>query len=143
MYVVTRLDLPMPHLLVQACHAAMAATNVFGFRKGVHPNLVVCTVADEEALNNLFNELKEQGIPCCGFNEADFCGALTAIATAPLVGKERAPLRQLKLLKGSTDDYECSSGRVLLGNSVSQLPGPDSAGRAEGAIGAVATDSTG
>lgn len=45
-----------------------------------------------------FNELKSAGVPCCGYHEDDMRGSLTAVATAPLTGKERSPLRRFKLL---------------------------------------------
>jgi hypothetical protein len=56
-------------------------------------------VADEKELDDFFNKLKEAGIPCCAWYEEDFCNALTAIATAPLVGDKRRPFRRLPLLK--------------------------------------------
>lgn len=35
---------------------------------------------------------------CCAYHEPDFGGEMTAVATAPLRGEERQPLRQLRLL---------------------------------------------
>lgn len=94
---VVRNDLPQPHLTVQACHAAIAATHSFGSHPC--PHLVLCAVDNEVELNDLFNRLKEKGVKCCSFNESDFVGdPITAIATAPLHGKERTPLRNLKML---------------------------------------------
>lgn len=78
----------------------MAAVNAFGFTPGKsHPNLVVCGVGSESELATAFNRLKEQGIPCCGWTEDDMSGEMTAVATAPLRGEQRKPLRRLKLLK--------------------------------------------
>jgi len=97
-YVRLRLDLPHPHLTVQAAHAAIAATFAFGEPHRTHPNLVVCGVADESELAAVFNSLKEQGVRCCAWYEDDMGGALTAIATAPLRGAERKPLKRFRLL---------------------------------------------
>ncbi len=97
-YVVTRSDIPPPHLSVQIAHAAVAATFAFGEPDRTHPNLVVCTVANEAELDALFNRLKEKGVRCCEWREEDMGKQLTAIATAPLRGAERKPLKRLKLL---------------------------------------------
>ena len=68
--------------------------------KGNGPHLVLCGVENEMALNDAFNRLKDQGVPCCGEYEPDFVGhPLTAVATGPLVGDARKPLRQFRLLK--------------------------------------------
>lgn len=97
-YVVTRLDLPQPHLTVQVTHAAIAATFAFGEPHRTHPNLVVCAVANECELDALFNRLKEKGVRVCAWYEEDMDKQLTAIATAPLRGAERKPLKRLKLI---------------------------------------------
>ena len=97
-YVVTRSDLPSQHQVVQACHAAYAASHSFG--KHPVPYMVLCTVENEAALTSLFNDLKGRGVPCCSINEPDFVGdPMTAIATGPLRGDERKPLKRLPLLK--------------------------------------------
>lgn len=99
MYIVVRQDLPHPHLSVQAAHAAIAATLTFGEPTQSHPHLVLCRARDEQDLNALFNSLKEQGVPCCAWYEDDLDDSLTALATAPLRGPERKPLRNLPLLR--------------------------------------------
>ncbi|WP_157469487.1 peptidyl-tRNA hydrolase [Gemmata sp. SH-PL17] len=98
-YVVTRLDIPHPHFSVQIAHAAIAATFAFGEPDSTHPNLVVCAVANEQELDALFNRLKEKGVRCCAWHEEDMGKKLTAIATAPLRGDERKPLKRLKLIQ--------------------------------------------
>jgi hypothetical protein len=99
LYVITRLDIPHPHRSVQVAHAAMAAVNAFGFTPGKpHPNLVVCAVADEAELVAAFNRLKEKQVPCCAWMEEDMGGQMTAVATAPLFGDRRRPLKRFKLL---------------------------------------------
>lgn len=78
----------------------MAAVNAFGLNPDKpHPNLVVCAVADEAELVAAFNRLKELGVPCCAWMEDDMQGQLTAVATAPLFGDARRPLKRFKLLK--------------------------------------------
>jgi hypothetical protein len=76
----------------------MAAVHAYG---GPHdPHVVVCTADDEKELNDLFNRLKEDRVPCCANYEPDFQGMpLTAIATAALKGDQRRPLRRLPLLE--------------------------------------------
>jgi hypothetical protein len=99
-YVIVRKDLPEPHRTVQACHAAIAAT--FSYGKYPQPHLVLCGADNEAALAQLFNELKDQGVPCCSYSEPDFVGCqLTAVATAPLQDEQRKPLRRLPLLKSN------------------------------------------
>lgn len=98
-YVLVDSSLPHPHLTVQAAHAAVAASRVYD--QGVedpHPNLVICGVAGEQALEAAFNKLKEQGVPAVAWREEDMGNALTAVATGPLRGAERKPLRRFKLL---------------------------------------------
>lgn len=77
----------------------MAAVHAFGFTPDKpHPNLVVCTVAGEAELEAAFNRLKVQAVPCCAWYEDDMGGAMTAVATAPLHGPARKPLKRFKLL---------------------------------------------
>lgn len=100
-YAITRMDLPHPHLTVQVAHAVLAATNAFGRPHQTHPHLIVCAVADEQALAEAFNELKDAGVPCCGWYEDDMANALTAVATAPLRHDARRPLKGFRLLPRS------------------------------------------
>lgn len=80
----------------EVAHAAIASSYTFNINPS-HPYLVVCSVRDETELDAAFNRLKEQGVPCCAYYEPDFCGAMTAVATAPLEGKARQPLRKFRL----------------------------------------------
>lgn len=56
-------------------------------------------MADEGALIDVAGHLKENNIQHTRFIEEDLGREVTAIATAPLVGKERRPLAGYKLLK--------------------------------------------
>jgi hypothetical protein len=59
----------------------------------------LCGVDNEQELIDLFNDLKDRGVTCVSYNEPDFVGCqMTAIATAPLIGEERKPLKRLRLL---------------------------------------------
>ncbi len=99
-YVIVRQDLPRPIQAVQACHATLAATNTFiGSEPITHPHLVLCAVDDESALRAAFNRLKDQGVPCCAYMEDDLGNQMTAVATAPLKGEARRPLRGFRLLR--------------------------------------------
>jgi hypothetical protein len=83
--------------VVQAVHAAIAATYTYGNHS--QPHVVLCGVDSEQELIDLFNDLKDRGVTCCSYAEPDFVGCqMTAIATAPLAGEQRKPLRRLKLL---------------------------------------------
>lgn len=99
MYILVRRDIPQPYASVQIAHAAIAATLAYGNPHRSHPHLVVCAVDNEKALAEEFNRLKDLGIACCGFYENDLHNQLTAVATAPLHGKERKPLRNYQLLR--------------------------------------------
>ena len=50
-------------------------------------------------MEDAFNSLKEQQVPCCAYYEPDFGDAITSVATRALTGKERAPLRRFPLLR--------------------------------------------
>jgi hypothetical protein len=76
----------------------LAATLAYGDAGRTHPHLVVCAVADERHLAELFERLKLQGVPCVAYYEDDLNNSLTAVATGLLVGEERRPLRRLPLL---------------------------------------------
>lgn len=78
----------------------LAATNTFiGGEPITHPHLVVLSVASEPSLQAAFNRLKDQGVPCCAYMEDDMANAMTAVATAPLRGEARKPLRGFPLLR--------------------------------------------
>lgn len=76
----------------------MAAMLAYGNPLATHPHLVICGIGSEAELAEVFNRLKCQGVPCISWNEDDMNDALTAVATGPLNGQERRPLRRFKLL---------------------------------------------
>jgi hypothetical protein len=62
-------------------------------------------------LDALFNRLKEKGVRVCAWYEEDMGNQLTAIATAPLRGNERKPMKRLKLLGQDTQPVAPSSAK--------------------------------
>lgn len=99
-YIISRKDIPQPHLSVQVAHAAIAGTLAFGRPDESHPNLVVLVVENEAELMREFERLKQLGVPCCSWREEDMGGAMTGVATSPLRGRsERRHFRHLKLLR--------------------------------------------
>lgn len=107
-YVITRLDIPQPFLSVQVCHATLAATNAFGQPNAQHPNLIVCTVKNEQELHKSLEKLRARGVPCVAWCEEDMDNRLTAIATGILHGDARKPLRNYLLLGPATPRSELS-----------------------------------
>lgn len=97
-YVISRRDIPQPHLSVQIGHAVLAATNTFGEPNRKHPNLIVCLVDNERDLADSFNRLKEAGVKCCAWMEEDMNRQMTAVATGILYGEQRKPLRKFLLM---------------------------------------------
>lgn len=97
-YVLVRTDLPDAQVAVQACHAAMASQRAFGRDDAPHPHLVLCGVEGEKVLTQEFERLKALGVPCCSWNEDDLDDSLTAVATAPLEGKQRRAMKRHRLL---------------------------------------------
>lgn len=62
----------------------------------------MCAVDDERRLAAAFEKLKSAGVPCCAWYEDDMNNSLTAVATAPLQGAARKPLRRFRLIPGPT-----------------------------------------
>jgi hypothetical protein len=98
LYVLVRRDLSVPQQAVQAIHAAIEAARRFLPKEAVHPHLVLCGVPDEPTLVREAERLEAFGIPIAKFHEPDRGNELTAIATAPLKGEDRRPMRRYKLL---------------------------------------------
>lgn len=66
--------------------------------KNPHPHMVHLGVSGEAELSELFERLKEKGVPCVAWYEDDMDDQLTAVATVPLEKKARRAFRQLQLL---------------------------------------------
>ncbi len=104
MYVVVREDLTVPQQAVQACHAAIKASRSFLPETAIlnSPNLVVCTIRDEESLKEMLEMVHRSGINACSFQEEDLNGETTAFATELISGEKRRVFRKCRLMKGKS-----------------------------------------
>lgn len=98
-YVFVRTDLPSPHQAVQATHAAIVAARDGIIPKDcIHPSLVLIGVPDLQSLFDVMVTLTDNRIEYRGFVEDDLGNQLTAIATRPVVSRERRLFKEYKLL---------------------------------------------
>lgn len=98
-YVITRSDLSPRQQLVQTNHASIEAVrNGLISTHSAHPHLVLCSVPNEQELNELTYKLQNKKIGFSIFTEPDLNNQITAIATEPLTGNRRNPLRNLPLI---------------------------------------------
>lgn len=94
-----RTDLPYAQQIVQAAHATLEAG--FRFEKPEKTSHIVLISADnEDELHNIAHYLSNKGIMYEIFYEPDNDTGFTAIATQPLHGQQRKPLKRFKLLQG-------------------------------------------
>jgi len=94
MYLFIRSDLSIPQQIVQTAHAV----DEIGMRyksKGTN-YMVLCDAANADHLNTIAECLDKNEIDYEMFFEPDI-GEYTAIATRPLIGAERRPLRKFRL----------------------------------------------
>ena len=94
MYLFTRQDLPFPQQIVQTAHAAA----YIGERYHADTNIVLCGCSDEIKLKDIASYLDQNGIQHECFYEPDI-DAYTAIATQPLIGESRKPMRKFRLMR--------------------------------------------
>lgn len=99
MYIITRKDLSIPQQAVQATHAAIEAARAYLTPDCEHPSLVYCGEKNEGKLIKLRDHFKSNGIRFKEFYEPDIGHQLTALATAPTSGADRAAFRKLQLIK--------------------------------------------
>lgn len=97
LYVIVRKDIPDAHKVVQSGHAIFEQAKL----KDKHPSFVVLGAHDEDDLKNTMKYLLDSGVQFSIFRESmnPYNGAITAIATEPLVGIQREVLKQFQLLK--------------------------------------------
>lgn len=99
MYIFIRQDLSPTYQIVQAAHATHQAGIRFGgTEKPTH--FVLCGAKNEADLTKIAQYLERNGIEFEMFHEPDHNTGYSAIATKPLYGEERRPLRRFQLLKG-------------------------------------------
>lgn len=96
MYLFVREDLSHPQQIVQTAHAVDELN-----KKHPHPSgnyMVLCGASSEDELHTIAEMLYNNGIGYEMFFEPDIDG-YTAIATHPLRGEQRKPLKRFKLKK--------------------------------------------
>lgn len=94
MYIFVRNDLSHPQQIVQAAHSAYEMGRAAD--GDVIPNVVLIGVSNEDELMDTMSYLVDQGIDHTTFFEPDV-DSFTAIATRPLTGEDRKPLKRFKL----------------------------------------------
>lgn len=99
-YLFTRRDLSPQQQIIQTAHATVEMGVHWGredFNDKETPNAVLIGIHSENALLDIKDYLEENKIPNEMFYEPDI-EAYTAIATYPLEGKEREPLKKFGLM---------------------------------------------
>lgn len=99
MYVLVRNDLSIPQQAVQSAHAAIESGRNYLKPGEEHPSVIICSVKNENKLMKCAEELKEQGIDFQLFREPDIGNAATALASRPLIGKERKAFSRFQLMR--------------------------------------------
>ena len=99
MYIFVREDLSPTYQIVQAAHATHHAGIRFG-KTEVQTNFVLIGVKDQADLEKVAMHLDFHQIDFEMFFEPDHDTGYTAIATRPLYGDERKPLRKFSTYKG-------------------------------------------
>jgi peptidyl-tRNA hydrolase len=96
--VLVRKDLSPSQQAVQAAHAAIEVARKHISSDEEHPHLVIAGVSSEVHLQNAYSRLKAHGVTVEPFYEADIGDELTAIASAPISGKDRHHFRRFNLI---------------------------------------------
>jgi hypothetical protein len=98
MYIFVRQDLTLPQQIVQASHAAHEAGHDFGKADG-STHIVLIGIPSQAKLLATADHLDSHKIPYKMFFEPDYDTGYTAIATQPLFGDQRTPLRKFRLME--------------------------------------------
>jgi hypothetical protein len=96
LYAISRLDLPKEQVSVQATHAALEHTYLYGKPKSGHPSYIHLTTKDKVGLAVLKVKLAAAGIATSCFYEPHRDWGLTAIACC-LTEEQRHHLSNLNL----------------------------------------------
>ena len=96
MYLFVREDLTAAQQIVQTAHAVDELNKEYPHSPGNY--MVLCSVNDEYDLFDVSTRLKENGIKFHMFYETDV-ESYTAIATEPLIGYKRKPMKRYSLKK--------------------------------------------
>lgn len=95
MYLFVREDLSPSQQIIQGCHAVDSINT--RHNSGDINHMVLCQASHGDHLMSIAEYLDEKGIDYAMFCEPDIGNQYTAIATKPLRGQEREPLRKFKL----------------------------------------------
>lgn len=95
-YLFIREDLSKPQQIIQTAHA-VDGMNFWAEKEEKISNMVLFSLKNEEDLIKTSNKLMDEGISHELFYEPDI-SAYTAIATQPLVGNERKPMKRFRLM---------------------------------------------
>ena len=106
MYIFIREDLPHAYQIVQAAHATHEAGIRFG-KTDLPTHFVLVGVRDETALKETAVYLERHKIEFEMFFEPDYDTGYTAIATKPLYGDERKPLKRFNIYTGANNETKC------------------------------------
>lgn len=98
MYILIRNDLSNAQKAVQACHAAIESSRQFTNPTDEHPSVILCTVKSQAKLLKCAEELEAQGLLHAIFREPDIGNQVTALASKPLIGKDRKAFARFQLL---------------------------------------------
>jgi peptidyl-tRNA hydrolase len=98
MYILIRNDLSNAQKAVQACHAAIESSRQFTKPTDEHPSVILCSVKNENKLLKCAKELEDLGIEHTIFREPDIGNQATALASKPLIGKDRKAFSRFQLL---------------------------------------------
>jgi len=97
-YLFVRTDLSKPQQIVQTAHAVDELNKELGEFTDRTNFMVLCPAFDEWELFDISDYLKHLGIKFHLFYEPDIEG-YTAIATEPLIGDQRIPIRCFSTMK--------------------------------------------
>ena len=103
MYIFIRQDLSPTYQIVQAAHTTHQAGIRFG-KTELPTHFVLCGAKDQADLEKISLYLHRNGIEHEMFFEPDHNTGYTAIATKPLYGDERRPMRRFSILKGEENE---------------------------------------
>jgi hypothetical protein len=98
-YLLVRVDLSIPQVVVQASHAAIEAARLFLSTSAEHPHLVLCRMPSEQRLLASADFLVRINIRFSLFREPDRDGQATALATEPLHGEQRRLMNRFHCLQ--------------------------------------------
>lgn len=104
-YVLIRRDISLPQQLVQGCHAAREAA-LFLESPAETASVIVCTVADRDALMEAAARLERHGIESQLFFEPDFDMGYSALCTKPLLNKKQRYVMSKYPLFGREPQHE-------------------------------------